>query len=191
MAIKTFTTGEVLTAADTNTYLANSGLVFVKQQAITNSAEIVISSCFNATFTSYQIVFSQAKHATTATNIQFRMRNASTNETGSVYYDARTSISYAAAAVVNASTNGLTISTLAITLSASNTVGATILMDNPFGTDRTSWFNQGGDSRTDGAAKFSSGFINTATSYDSISINPASGSFAAGGTITVYGYRKG
>jgi hypothetical protein len=30
MAIKTFTTGEVLTAADTNTYLANSGLVYVK-----------------------------------------------------------------------------------------------------------------------------------------------------------------
>jgi hypothetical protein len=28
MAIKTFTTGEVLTASDTNTYLANSGLVF-------------------------------------------------------------------------------------------------------------------------------------------------------------------
>jgi hypothetical protein len=27
MAIKTFTTGEVLTAADTNTYLANSGLI--------------------------------------------------------------------------------------------------------------------------------------------------------------------
>jgi hypothetical protein len=27
MAIKTFTTGEVLTASDTNTYLANSGLV--------------------------------------------------------------------------------------------------------------------------------------------------------------------
>jgi hypothetical protein len=30
MAIKTFTTGEVLTASDTNTYLANAGLVFVK-----------------------------------------------------------------------------------------------------------------------------------------------------------------
>jgi hypothetical protein len=34
MAIKTFTTGEVLTASDTNTYLANSGLVYVKSQTI-------------------------------------------------------------------------------------------------------------------------------------------------------------
>ncbi len=30
MAVKTFTTGEVLTAADTNTYLNNGGLVYIK-----------------------------------------------------------------------------------------------------------------------------------------------------------------
>ena len=190
MAIKTFTSGEVLTASDTNTYLANSGLVFVEQVSVTNSAEIQINSCFDATFTSYQIVFSQIKHATTASNLQFRMRNSGTNETGSVYYDARMQITYAAAAVAYGNTNGGTISTFGVTLNSSNTIGTSIFMDNPFGADRTTWSNTGGDSRTDGGAKFASGFVNTATSYDSISFSPATGSFAAGGVITIYGFRK-
>ena len=34
MAVKTFTQGEKLTAADTNTYLNNGGLVFVKQVTV-------------------------------------------------------------------------------------------------------------------------------------------------------------
>ena len=34
MAIKTFTTGEVLTASDTNTYLANAGLVYITSTAV-------------------------------------------------------------------------------------------------------------------------------------------------------------
>ena len=37
MAIKTFTTGEVLTASDTNTYLNNGGLVFINQVSYTAS----------------------------------------------------------------------------------------------------------------------------------------------------------
>jgi len=38
MAIKTFTTGEVLTAADTNTYLTNSGFQYVSSGSFTNAA---------------------------------------------------------------------------------------------------------------------------------------------------------
>ena len=57
MAIKTFTTGEVLTASDTNTYLANSGLVFISNTAITAGASsVVVSNCFNSSYDRYKIV---------------------------------------------------------------------------------------------------------------------------------------
>ena len=57
MAIKTFTTGEVLTASDTNTYLANAGLVFISNTAITAGASsIVVSNCFSSTYDRYKIL---------------------------------------------------------------------------------------------------------------------------------------
>jgi hypothetical protein len=56
MAIKTFTDGEVLTASDTNTYLANSGLVFVKQQTIgTGVSSVTVSDAFSATYDNYKV----------------------------------------------------------------------------------------------------------------------------------------
>jgi len=56
MAIKTFTTGEVLTASDTNTYLANSGLTYITQVTQTSGANLDITSCFSATYDAYRIV---------------------------------------------------------------------------------------------------------------------------------------
>ena len=56
MAIKTFTTGEVLTAADTNTYLANSGLVYITQVALTSGTSVTVSNCFSSTYNSYRVV---------------------------------------------------------------------------------------------------------------------------------------
>ena len=55
MAIKTFTTGEVLTAADTNTYLANSGLVYVTSASASSGSSISISNCFTSTYTNYRV----------------------------------------------------------------------------------------------------------------------------------------
>ena len=55
MAIKTFTTGEVLTAANTNTYLANAGLVYVKEQTFNNVAAVQIDNCFSSTYDNYRV----------------------------------------------------------------------------------------------------------------------------------------
>ena len=55
MAIKTFSTGEILTASDTNTYLANSGLVYVAKATLaTNTTDLV--GCFSSTYDNYRIV---------------------------------------------------------------------------------------------------------------------------------------
>ena len=59
MAIKTFTTGELLTASDTNTYLANSGLVYITSVAIPASpaiSTIPVSNCFSNTYDNYRII---------------------------------------------------------------------------------------------------------------------------------------
>lgn len=59
MAIKTFTTGEVLTASDTNTYLANAGLVYVGEfTASGTSRALVCDNVFTSTYTHYRVVFS-------------------------------------------------------------------------------------------------------------------------------------
>jgi hypothetical protein len=56
MAIKTFTTGEVLTASDTNTYLANAGWVYVNSGTFAGSSSVVVSNVFTSAYTNYKIV---------------------------------------------------------------------------------------------------------------------------------------
>jgi hypothetical protein len=56
MAVKTFTAGEKLTAADTNTYLANGGLVYITQASWATGATITISNCFTSTYNHYRII---------------------------------------------------------------------------------------------------------------------------------------
>lgn len=57
MAVKTFAVGELVTASDANTYLANSGLVFVKEVTIgTGVSSVSVSSAFSSDFTNYRIV---------------------------------------------------------------------------------------------------------------------------------------
>jgi hypothetical protein len=68
MAIKTFTTGEVLTAADTNTYLANSGLVYVASTTVgTGVSSVTVSSAFNSTYDNYKIIYSGGVGSVTTT----------------------------------------------------------------------------------------------------------------------------
>jgi hypothetical protein len=59
MAIKTFTSGSVLTAADTNTYLANSGMTYVGEfTASGTSRALVCDNVFTSTYSHYRVVFS-------------------------------------------------------------------------------------------------------------------------------------
>lgn len=57
MAIKTFTTGEVLTASDTNTYLANGGLVYITATTVSAASTPAIDGCFTSTYAHYFITY--------------------------------------------------------------------------------------------------------------------------------------
>ena len=56
MAIKTFTAGSVLTASDTNTFLANAGLVYIKEVALSTGSTRDITSCFSSTYDAYRLI---------------------------------------------------------------------------------------------------------------------------------------
>jgi hypothetical protein len=58
MAVKTFTQAEKLTAADTNTYLANGGLVYITSgtfTGVTAAAPLAITSVWNSTYDNYKL----------------------------------------------------------------------------------------------------------------------------------------
>ena len=57
MAVKTFTTGEVLTAADTNTYLNNGGLVYITATTASALTTVYIDNCFTSTYAHYFITY--------------------------------------------------------------------------------------------------------------------------------------
>jgi hypothetical protein len=105
MAVKTFTTGEVLTAADTNTYLANSGLVYVGGNTFTNTTAVDITG-FTGTYSMYQVTFKVARHTGSGTNSLVGTVRSST-AAGTAYYGASLSANYlGTVAATNTKNNG-------------------------------------------------------------------------------------
>ena len=86
MAVKTFTTGEVLTAADTNTYLNNGGLVYVNTTTFSgvttfNSA----ASTFTSTYTNYRLIVTLSNSTASYDGLFLRMRTGTTTNANANY----------------------------------------------------------------------------------------------------------
>ena len=78
MAVKTFTTGEVLTAADTNTYLANAGLVYVSSGTFTTAATFDITG-FTSGYAAFRVVMNGRRVDTTGNaNLTGQLVNGTT-----------------------------------------------------------------------------------------------------------------
>jgi hypothetical protein len=184
MAVKTFTTGEVLTAADTNTYLNNGGLVYITQSSFSGVASVSINSCFTSTYTSYRLLIQV--YGSVATNCQLRLRASGVDASGTDYYDRGY---YNNAGTVTALTNSA-VSVIFVTNYNTN-VGypGRVSMDvhAPQLAARTVFHTQwqdsfsvlGGDTHSVHA---------TGNSYDGFSLLAASGTIT--GTVFVYGYRQ-
>lgn len=82
MAIKTFSSGEVLTSADTNTYLANSGLVYISTTTFSGGSTVQFASCFTSTYTNYRAIVSITSGAGNACYLRFLV--GSTVQTGNI-----------------------------------------------------------------------------------------------------------
>jgi hypothetical protein len=182
MAIKQFSTGEVLTAADTNTYLANSGLVFVKQQTIGSGvASVTVSDAFSATYDNYKIVINGG-----ATSAQTSISLVLGSSAGS-YYGAYIYASYITGAVLGAAINDAA-SFIYAGGADINYINCNIELQHPFVAKFTTiqaltiaYANNRGTAI---------GEHEVASSFTAFTLAPFTGTLT-GGTITVYGYRKG
>lgn len=85
MAVKTFTSGEVLTASDTNTYLTNAGLVYVTSGSFTASAGVQVNNCFTSTYRDYRVIIIVSTASASAVT-GFRLsKNGTPSQTGYGY----------------------------------------------------------------------------------------------------------
>jgi len=188
MAIKTFTTGEVLTASDTNTYPANSGLVYIATKTWTSvSADQQLDNCFSSTYDNYRIVFNGTGNQSTPTVVFLRYVDGTTPDAVATY-------AYTESIVVGGPSTSLYFSGASATSTGVGFVGDTQssfscdiyspnLASNTTSTSHCNVF---------GTVNYRNGQITgtklTTTQYEGIFLGRGAGSWA--GTLTVYGYRK-
>jgi hypothetical protein len=179
MAIKTFTTGEVLTAADTNTYLANSGLVFVKQQTVGSGvSSVAVTDAFSTTYDNYRITYA-AGVGSNAVSIGMVL-GASTAS----YYIGLQYVTYSTGVVSAAATNnGASWPYVGEASPGKTSINIDLL--SPFLAKATVISG----SYAGSVAGQIAGYHDVATSYTGFTISTA-GNTMTGGTITIYGYRK-
>jgi hypothetical protein len=190
MAIKTFTTGEVLTASDTNTYLANAGLTYITQGTVSANTTLNFTSIFTSAYDNYRVVFvSSANQTAPGNQINLRVRSGSTDlSTGNAYLWSRVYFYTAgsgadgsvAANQINASDSNNGFVSFSFDLYAPRLAQQTLV------TGQTSAYQPAGG----GPFLFGinwAGFVNNTTSYDGFSLI---GTSNFSGTARVYGYRQ-
>ena len=182
MAVKTFGS-EILTSSDTNTFLANSGLVYVTSATIGSAvSSVTLSSCFNSTYDAYKIVVAGGT-SSTDTNMALRLGASTTG-----YYSSKLLLFYATNVTFFVCDNNAASWTQAsYAIGAGTGLNMNVDLQNPFLAKYT-YMNGYINAATVGGPQ--SGVHQVATSYNSITITPSAGTMT-GGTVTVYGYRLG
>jgi hypothetical protein len=185
MAIKTFTTGEVLTAADTNTYLANSGLVYISGTT-TTAATIFLDGVFTSTYSNYLVTFSSTNTTATGT-LNFRVRTSGTALTSqyrfgqtAYFYDTGTAFAYSGASAAGFP--------LAVTTASAYGSGTCTIL-NPALAQKTTMLSDGAADYTNYIGASSRGHVNNTATYDGIQVYQDSGGTITG-TLRVYGIRQ-
>lgn len=179
MSIKTYSAGEVLTAANMNTYSANSGLVYVTSQTVSGTPSILtVPDCFNSTYDNYRIVFERITFSVGGYSYTLRVGGYNT-----LYYGVETYDTSAGGGGVTRSHNAAALyfgvqdsASTACTLDVINPYleKSTIMMGLSMGANYGGW---------------STGQHANAVSCTSFSLLAGSGTIT-GGTIYVFGYRK-
>jgi hypothetical protein len=186
MAIKTFTTGEVLTASDTNTYLANSGLVYVASTTFANATPgVEMSNCFTSTYDNYEVHITYYGSATTNTSFQL-MTGTNTKDTTLTYNRYGFYWLAGVSSLDAASQSAWFVANHGTTAGSYSNSQTTIFSPN-VASVKTEVRHRGysGDSNL---TVYLDQTTTATTAYTGLYFFPASGDIT--GTITIYGYRK-
>jgi hypothetical protein len=183
MAIKTFSDGNSLPASDINTYLANSGLVYVTSATVGSAVSTVtVASCFSSTYDNYRITISNVDCSATDNLLTMTLNNSA----GSTYIYVTSRLNYTSGGSGGNNSAGTTSWAIGLTSANDNT---NLIMDiqSPNLVKRTSFFING---TSDSNIIFGGGQDTNAVAQTGFSIVTTGGVTMTGGTITVYGYRK-
>jgi hypothetical protein len=185
MAIKTFTTGEVLTASDTNTFLANAGLTYVGSTTATSGTTVEVLGCFSATYDAYRVVISDVR-TVSAANIFFGCLAGTTiNASNWSYLAPRADYTTAAWVFAKATANA------SCWIGTADTVSTSVVMDvsQPFLSQQTTMYSNNADGRgTSGYMVWlCNGMLANTTSYTGLRITTSVA--ITNMKVTVYGYR--
>ena len=184
MAIKTFTTGEVLTAADTNTYLANAGWNYITSGAL--SSAVNFAGCFSATYLNYRIVVNVDTHTGGAANVfAFPLVGTTPNTTAANYKNSGSEQAYSGgSAVVVFGNDGATAGWPVGRLNGDGASGIFYMeVMNPFAAVKSFYKSEYVDGGYSGQV---GGLLTVTTSYDGIRFTGPTMT----GTVFIYGYRK-
>jgi len=186
MAIKTYTAGSVLTAADMNTYSANSGYVALSKTTMTAVATAQFTNAFNSTYRNYRAVFELTGSGTVA--LYVRLLIGTTVQTGNILsIETRTQLASAATSI------GTRSDQYAISGNVFATYSSFYQIDfcAPQATAYTNWTLTGvsGRSNTDSDQFYNSARNIVTTSMDGFELTTASATTFTG-TMTLYGVRN-
>ena len=191
MADQTFTSGQILTAAQMTTLQGNSGLVVVTPTGATGGtisgstvtigagvSSVAVAGAFSSSFDAYKIVVS---NGTPSADSVIRLILGS-SVTG--YYAARNGLTWSTGARSDGVDNNAAIWS-AVGTSLTNGLSAEITLVNPglakYTTVGAFYSNITGSVNV-------SGLHQVATAFTGFTISPVSGTWT-GGTVIVYGYR--
>ena len=186
MAIKTFTTGEVLTAADTNTYLANAGLVCIASKTFTTTSSAQqIDSCFTSTYNNYLITFAGIGSGTSSEFLRARFVDGTTPISTAIYHH---SYAYSGSTAMTVAYQGAQSNN--IIGFVGDTAGSMVWnIYNPQVATTTTGNSSYMTSATNDFVNGNNGqMVLASTQFEGIYMYPNAGTWS--GTITVYGYRK-
>jgi hypothetical protein len=182
MTIKTFASGEVLTAANTNTYLASAGLVYVKQQTVGSGVgSVTVTGAFNTNFDNYKVFYTAGTGTNNATLAwTFVGTLGASTYYGNLFYANFTS----GAAATFGWNNAAAISHIGGC--SFGRWNMAVEVQAPYlasGTFFNAPFMDGSNAGTTTAVH------NVASSYTDFTLTPSTGTLT-GGIIYVYGYQK-
>jgi hypothetical protein len=185
MAIKTFSVGEVLTAADTNTYLANAGLTYIASTTFAGSTGVELSNCFTSTYDNYEVQITY--YGSAATNTSFQMMTGTNTKDTSATYNRFGFYWLAGVASLDAASQTAWFNTNHGTTAGSYSNSQTTIFRPNVASVKTQ-IRLCGYSGDSNLTVYLDQTTTATTAYTGLYLFPGSGNIT--GTITIYGYRK-
>jgi len=181
MAEQTFTSGQVLTAAQMGTLQTDIGLNFISTTTFSSVSSFNVAGCFTTAYSNYRILLSATAAGGGAAEVKLNLMVSTTPNVTSNYFNARTDLTYAGVAANAGATS--TDHWFPFRSNGSIFAGA-IDVYNPQVAALTFYNGVNNDTSLMGAC---GGMFNGTTQFDGFNI---SGMTTATGSCSVYGYRK-